>query len=191
MGIPKGFNTFYAPWPKATKASNCYGAGNVARITITCGQDICLGTPNKYIFRLQILKNPPQTPSPNKFTLEYNGEASEPFEGVPIWAFTNGTIIPTTTASSLRHRHTVNNVTVYLRSTNDLPYGGHLRVEAPAGFSIGTHCRATIEVHPDERLNISAVPAGQTRINTLKWHEFLPGDVRCEGDVPVSSRSRL
>jgi hypothetical protein len=186
-----GFNSLAEEWPGPTLASDCYGRDNVARITITCGDNVCLQDQNKYVFRIDILKNPPQTPVPNLFTIEYNGEASDPFPGVLIWAFTNGTIIPTTTASSMRHVPTVNNVTVYLRPTNDLPNGGHLRVEAPAGFVIQTNCRATIAIHKDETLNMTEYPAGPARDAVLRYSEFLPGDVICEGDVTMSSRSRL
>lgn len=181
----------YAVWPKGTKADNCYGQGNVARITVTCGQGICLTSPNKYIFRLTVLANPAQTPSPNRFTIEYNGEASEPFEGVQIWAFTNTLIIPTTTAASLRHTGTINNVTVYLRATNDLPNGGHLRIEAPSGMIIATKCRAQVKIQEKEAINISAVPAGPKRADVMKYAEFLPQDYACEGDVSMSSRSRI
>jgi hypothetical protein len=189
--IPSGFIQKYMTWPAATQATNCYGSGNTARITIECGGNICLISPNSYIFRLQVLKNPAQTPSPNKFLLEYNGEASEPFEGIKIWAFQNGTVIPTTTASSIRGSNTINNVTVYLRPTNDLPFGGHLRIEAPSGFVLQTNCRATVQIHADERPNITATPPGPERVELLQYVEFLPTDLKCEGDVTVSSRSRL
>jgi uncharacterized protein (UPF0333 family) len=131
------------------------------------------------------------TPVPNDFMLEYNNEASAIFPGVPIWAFIDGTILPTTTAASLRDRATVNNVTVYLRPTNDVPNGGHILIEAPAGFILDTHCWASVEIHPDEAINASTYPAGSVRNNVLKYSEFLQGDFDCEGDVTMSSRARL
>eukprot|EP00930_Biecheleria_cincta_P035419 TRINITY_DN24361_c0_g2_i1.p1 TRINITY_DN24361_c0_g2~~TRINITY_DN24361_c0_g2_i1.p1 ORF type:complete len:3364 (+),score=509.29 TRINITY_DN24361_c0_g2_i1:80-10171(+) len=173
-------------WPPAVTVPSCLGAANEARITFSAG----LQTYKRYLFRLSVAQNPAVTPEYNFFVLEYNGEASEPFKGVDIWAFTNTTILPTTTAASRADYPTENKVTIMLRPVNDIPNGGHLRVEAPSAFVVPTNCEMSLQVHQLERPNISAYPTTeQSKISA--WSEYNPGDIVCEGDVTASSRGRL
>jgi hypothetical protein len=189
--VPDGFTNDYMKWPDTTVVSNCVGRDNIATISLTC-PDNCLTSPYRYVFRLSILKNPPQTPDPNKWIIEYNGEASEPFEGVKIWAFNNGTVIPTTTAASVRGGPIVNNVTVFLQPTNDVPNAGHLKIQAPEGFVMATQCIVAIRLHPDYAVNLTQYAPGIERDTVRAYVEFNPGtDYVCEGDETMSSRSRI
>jgi len=183
------FDQRYKPWPAEVVVLRCLGRANIARIRIRQG----LRQFFKYLFRLSVLRNPLITPDPNHFMLEYNGEASEPFEGISIWAFSKTVITPTTTAASLRSRPTVNDVTIQFMAVNDLPHGGHMRVAAPSGFIFPTECEVSISIHETEvpNYNLSAVPPGPDRANMLLWLEFMPEDVECHGDETPSSRARL
>lgn len=189
-GLPytvRGYAQRYNTWPDAVDTQSCLGRENEARITWTAG----LALFNTYLFRLSVLRNPPVTPEYNYFLLEYNGEASEPFPGIDIWAFMNTTIIPTTTAASRADYQTPNEVTIQLRPVNTVPNGGHLRVTAPSGFLVPTVCVMSLRVHESEMPNISAFAPGPERAQLLQWAEFLPSHLVCQGDQTPSSRGRL
>eukprot|EP00927_Polykrikos_kofoidii_P039777 TRINITY_DN34085_c0_g1_i1.p1 TRINITY_DN34085_c0_g1~~TRINITY_DN34085_c0_g1_i1.p1 ORF type:complete len:1924 (-),score=275.54 TRINITY_DN34085_c0_g1_i1:157-5412(-) len=189
----------FTPWPKQAELRYCQGDFNNAHVMIKQG----LKKRTQYAFRIAQLRNPASTPKPNKFTLEYNGESSESFEGITIWAFEDGAIIPTTRAASVRDREspgdmaTVNVVTIQLRPTKDVLQGGMVRVEAPSGFLIRgkvvtTQCQASLRVHPDEMPNISAIPIGTLEaLDTPRWAEFFDDDITCRADETPSSRCRL
>jgi len=195
---PQGYIQEFATWPNAanggdTRMVSCLGSGNIARIRVECS-GICLKAMSKYVFRLSILRMPLFTPALNKFILEYSGQASEPFEGIEIWALNNMTMVPTTTASSLRSYNTENPVLIQLRPANDLPHGGHLRIEAPSAFVIPTDCEATLYIHPPDAPNMTE-EAAKGIIQQLQaeyWSVFTgANDYKCEGDVTQSSRARI
>ncbi|CAE7865160.1 MGLL [Symbiodinium necroappetens] len=189
-GLPytvRGYAQRYNTWPDAVDTQSCLGRENEARITWTAG----LALFNTYLFRLSVLRSPPVTPEYNYFLLEYNGEASDPFPGIDIWAFMNTTIIPTTTAASRSDYQTPNEVTIQLRPVNAVPNGGHLRVTAPSGFLVPTVCVMSLRVHESEMPNISAFAPGPERAQLLQWAEFLPSHLVCQGDQTPSSRGRL
>lgn len=177
----------YDPWPTGVGTDSCLGRDNEARITFEAGLELF----KTYLFRLAVLRNPPVTPEYNYFLLEYNGEASLPFLGVNIWAFMNTSILPTTTAASRADYLTNNEVTIQLRPVNVVPFGGHVRVTAPSGFTVPTDCVMSLSVHESEMPNISSYPAGTARAQVLQWAEFLPSDLVCQGDQTPSSRGRL
>eukprot|EP00913_Durusdinium_trenchii_P017665 g16604.t1 len=200
----------YNPWPAGVGTLSCLGRDNEAQITFEAGLQLF----QSYLFRLAVLRNPPVTPEYNYFLLEYNGEASLPFPGVNIWAFGDTSILPTTTAASRADYQTLNEVTIMLRPVNSVPFGGHLRITAPSGFTVPTACKMTLtlcsswrrvaagkrgeqickhqrKVHETDMPNISAYPAGTPRFQVLQWAEFLDSDLTCEGDQTPSSRGRL
>mmetsp|Transcript_37719 Transcript_37719/g.68199 ORF Transcript_37719/g.68199 Transcript_37719/m.68199 type:complete len:1272 (+) Transcript_37719:2-3817(+) len=181
------FEQRYNVWPEEVELVSCLGRENEARMTLSAGLQEYRG----YLFRLSVLRNPSRTPDYNYFVLEYNGEASEPFPGVDIWAFGNTSVLPTTTAASRADYPTYNIVTITLRPVNPVPNGGHLRVTAPSAFVVPTDCKMTLSVHELERPNVTAYPEGTERRAVLQWSEFLPGDIICQGDVTASSRGRL
>jgi len=179
------FDSRYTLWPQAAEVLLCVGSKNRAYITVRDG----LKKRDNYLMRLSVLRNPERTPDPNMFTLEYNGETSEPFEGIEIWAFKNGTILPTTTASSVRSDKIINPIRITLMPVNDIPPEGHLRINAPSGFIFATDCPIVVTILDGP--NASAVSAGLERQKVLDWSEFLPGEVQCVGDVTPTSRAKL
>lgn len=194
---PENFIQEFATWPNAasgngdTRMTSCLGNGNIARIKVEC-TGICLNAMNKYVFRLSILRMPLFTPALNKFILEYSGQGSEPFEGIEIWALNNMTIIPTTTAASMRSSNTINPVLIQFRPANDLPFGGHLRIEAPSAFVIPTSCEATLYISPTDAPNMTEIQGIINQRNAERWSVFTgPNDYTCEGDVTQSSRARI
>lgn len=185
----RSFDQRYAVWPSPTADTGgavmlgCKGGANIARITLTKGLQ---AGGSGYLFRLNVLSNPPATPDTNLFTLEYAGEASEAFKGVEIWAFRNITIVPTTTATSSAFHSTWNLVTIALLPANTLPFGGQLRITAPPQFQVPTSCQVTIQVSPDNGINMTALLP-----TDVQWSLFLPDDVVCQGDDTASMRARL
>lgn len=174
-------------------AASCAGVDNIAKIRINCG-GICLQQMKRYVFRIHILQMPMFTPRRNEFILEYFGMASQPFKGIEVWAVNNLSMVPTTTASSLRGNPTYNEILITMRTTNDLPNGGHLRIEAPAGFQIPLNCKAELRVAPDEQPNMTAIEGIEEQVNTREWAEWNGGngvDYKCEGDVTESSFARV
>jgi hypothetical protein len=181
----------YTQWPEEAEITSCLGNGNIATISVLQG----LRGGARYLFKVSEVTNPPATPEVNTFVLEFNGEASLPFPGIEIWAFTNGSVVPTTTAASTQDLEITNLVTLQLRPVNMLPTGGLLRIYAPSGFLIPTDCDATI-TFVDEGLDItnrSTVEVGQAQTNMERYMFFRlhDGDYSCQGDKTPSNAARL
>ncbi|CAD7925075.1 unnamed protein product [Amoebophrya sp. A120] len=126
-------------WPAGKEPEVCNGFGNVARMTIPVGLDDSLD----YVFRIEIESNPPKTPNPNFWSIEYSGESSTLFESFVLQTVTGLTVSQVSRAvRSANLAESFKNPveftfqpfqTVPKRDEND-PYGGTITVEAPTGY---------------------------------------------------------
>ncbi|KAF4727482.1 hypothetical protein FOZ62_008931, partial [Perkinsus olseni] len=158
--LPAGYTQSYEPWPDPPfgEITRCTGEGNVARMVINQG----LTAEKNYVFRLAILRNPNETPQWNKWLIEFAGEASEPIDGFPVWAFFYGKITASDTSTSSGGFPTRNLVTINLGITNTVPAGGLINILAPAGFLIDSECDATV-VERDAGTPIEVLCQGAAR----------------------------
>jgi hypothetical protein len=120
------------PWPVEAAPTLCIGLGAFATLTIPKG----LGARNMYVFRIGITANPPATPFLNKWTVDFHGESSEPFEGFTVWTLTQVSVSPTSLALSPpdKSKWRPNPVEIKFRPFNNLENGGIMRITAPSGF---------------------------------------------------------
>jgi hypothetical protein len=134
---PFGYRSFEA----GVTVKSCKGHGNTATVTMTSG----LVNQRKYAFRLEVAQNPSVTPEYNKWTISFAGEATVPFPGFRLWAFTEVSVQATHSARSTPKHETENRVMISFRPTNALNNNGHMVLTAPFGFRIPTECTAVIE----------------------------------------------
>jgi hypothetical protein len=153
---PDPMQTEYNKWPELAHVDECLGGSSVARIRFRVTLDFV--AEYKFMMRIQV-RNPVKTPVVNMWTLEYNKEASKPFDGFTIWAFKGATCRPSSvTATST---HSGNPVRFEFTPTQTIPpafspgyfdegfgqyrrlqdgeeraVGGKLRLEIPEGFVI-------------------------------------------------------
>jgi len=126
-------------WKANVAPLACRGEGREAVITIPVGLQVL----KRYAFRIRV-QNPLNSPDWNRWTLDYNSEASDPFQGFNIWtAVGKPLVIPTTYSRNQGGSVTpiTNPVTIMFRPYKTVPSkpsnedrGGVIRVEAPAGF---------------------------------------------------------
>lgn len=176
----------YTLWPSEATMDGCRGDGNVARISLNNGLTFMA----KYLMRISVLQNPPETPEPNLFRLEFNGESSDLFEGPEIWAFKNMSVVPMTTAASLKDTPTPNIVTITLKPINDVPSGGRLVIKAPPKFTIPTTCNMNVSLH------FTMPVESHEGMDLLIYERYTAfsqadGDYSCVGDATASFKAEL
>jgi len=127
----------YAKWPTTVAPTSCAGSGRTAIIRIPIG----LLRGNVYVFRIGVRSNPMITPAWNRWTIEYNSKASEPFGGFPVWTADGLSVTPSSGAKSATGanvQRTVNPVTITFTPFNSVPgqlgamSGGLIRVVCPS-----------------------------------------------------------
>ncbi|CAE8635602.1 unnamed protein product, partial [Polarella glacialis] len=138
------WNPDYELWPKEYRPTKCSGKGREARIDIPTG----LARRSMYVFRIAVQNNPMETPQFNKWSINFNDEASDPFDGFRIWTSTGMTVNPASTAKSAvgaGQVPTVIPVTFTFAPFNTIPpkppgdtKGGLLLLTAPVGFEFVT-----------------------------------------------------
>jgi hypothetical protein len=131
-------------WPVAYEPDDCVGEGRIANIFIPYDND-GLQRRKSYLFRIGVT-NPKHTPVWNYWSIEYNGETADPFEGFPIWTNTDMKILPSTQAKApygAEIERMVNPVRIIFRPYNTVRHkppeqddavGGLIKLRAPAGF---------------------------------------------------------
>jgi hypothetical protein len=87
----------YQKWPAGSYPRKCTGSYNRAAITIPLG----LQKNFKYVFRLHLANNGPSTPTHNYWNIGFDNTISDPFDGFPLWSFTDISLVPVSTANSL------------------------------------------------------------------------------------------
>ncbi|CAE7298783.1 unnamed protein product [Symbiodinium sp. KB8] len=141
----------YSEWPPEYRPTKCAGNGREALITVPSG----LGRNSLYVFRIGVRKNPMSTPEWNKWSINFNEQASDPFQGFTVWTFTNmnimavGAMKTPTGAGIIR---TPTPVTIEFMPYNTVPpkppneqFGGMLRLTVPVGYEI-QHSNSQCEV---------------------------------------------
>lgn len=139
-----GWDPQYEKWLKTAKPTKCEGFQNRADITIPPGLD----SAKTYVFRLGIESNPPTTPDPNLWTIEFNGESSLPFAGFTLQTATKTSLVPVSQARRNSDPSQVFanplefgfqfNQPVPARPLSGDKYGGMIRIRAPQGFDFAT-----------------------------------------------------
>ncbi|CAE7825321.1 unnamed protein product [Symbiodinium sp. CCMP2456] len=141
----------YSEWPPEYRPTKCAGNGREALITVPSG----LGRNSLYVFRIGVRRNPMSTPEWNKWSINFNEQASDPFQGFTVWTFTNmnimavGAMKTPTGAGIIR---TPTPVTIEFMPFNTVPpkppneqFGGMLRLTVPVGYEI-QHSNSQCEV---------------------------------------------
>ncbi|CAD7936806.1 unnamed protein product [Amoebophrya sp. A120] len=209
-------------WPTSTNTGNpvvvrsCKGNENKARIVMNRG----LKGKSVYLFRIAIQSTPAENPSDNRWSLEFNGETSERYEGYNIWSFTDYAVVPRD--SSIANRVGLvreNEVTISLRPRNLVAVRGYFRIVAPTGFEIQTNCQVRVYVTDKERDafcdfensrttaqlfeqfggTIRWCPRPDTGNQIARWADFEPlnaagtitPSVECKGDEKPSNNVRI
>jgi hypothetical protein len=127
-------------WVPEVLVKSCRGDGPDARLLIDPGVSLGLLPNKRYPFRLAIFENPRFESDPNKWSLDYNGEASDPFEGFKLWTFHRTSVLPVTVAYATPvtgATQVLNPVTFTVRPYNRA--AGRLMqitVTAPPGYTI-------------------------------------------------------
>ncbi|CAJ1376466.1 unnamed protein product [Effrenium voratum] len=132
----------YSEWPPEYRPTKCLGNGREAQITVPSG----LGRYSLYVFRIGVRSNPHSTPDWNKWSINFNDESSDPFQGFTVWTFTNlnigavGAMKSPTGAGVMR---TATPVTIVFTPYNSVPakppnedFGGMMRLTVPVGYEI-------------------------------------------------------
>jgi len=131
---------------------SCEGDGPRAKIEVGTG----LLAGKSYAFRIRVGANPAATPTRNKWTITISDESSLPFDGFTLWAFTQTSITPRSTAMSASSGGRIpNSVTIRFRPFNNVGLitgGGVLSFYAPTGYEF--FCPVTLdELYFDPQAN--------------------------------------
>lgn len=127
----------FTVWPANVLISQCRGVDRSAHLTLTFQAGAMLKQNELYIFRIGIKSNPMVTPTFNRWIVQLAGEASEPIEGMTLWAFTQTSVEPITTARDRTlagEVRTQNPLKFRLRPFNTIAQNGELHAVAPEGF---------------------------------------------------------
>lgn len=127
----------FTVWPSNVVISNCRGVGRSAHLTIDFQTGAMLMKNELYIFRIGIKSNPMVTPTFNRWIVQLAGESSEPIEGMTLWAFTQTSVEPITTARDRTlagEVRTQNPLKFRLRPFNTIQQNGEIYAVAPEGF---------------------------------------------------------
>ena len=136
------------------------------------------------MFRIGVASNPPVTPTRNKWTIEYAGESSDPFDGFVLHTFTDLKLTPVNSARLSNDPNdffqnplefTFKPYTTIPPKMENAASGGLLRITAPAGFEFPQvtdpdgkqYCRSDM----------------RTKDNTVVFRSHL--DIKCEVDNKI------
>eukprot|EP00931_Biecheleriopsis_adriatica_P048558 TRINITY_DN28067_c0_g1_i1.p1 TRINITY_DN28067_c0_g1~~TRINITY_DN28067_c0_g1_i1.p1 ORF type:complete len:3244 (-),score=551.12 TRINITY_DN28067_c0_g1_i1:114-9845(-) len=131
------FPEVFTVWPVDVLIRDCRGDGRIARLQLEHLTGAVMLANELYIFRIGVLSNPKTTPAVNRWTVQFAGEASEPIEGMTLWAFTDTSVFPITTARDRTlagQTRTQNPLKIRLRPFNTIEQNGEIRAVAPEGF---------------------------------------------------------
>jgi hypothetical protein len=130
----------YTEWVQGVLVRSCRGTGPDARLWIDPGITPGFQPEEVYPFRIRVFANPTFQPTHNVWTVEFNGESSDPFEGFTLWTFTRTSLSMVSTARSspvTGETPLDNPLTMTFRPTNTITGAGmKIRVKAPVNFEI-------------------------------------------------------
>eukprot|EP00927_Polykrikos_kofoidii_P043809 TRINITY_DN37909_c0_g1_i1.p1 TRINITY_DN37909_c0_g1~~TRINITY_DN37909_c0_g1_i1.p1 ORF type:complete len:2477 (+),score=440.02 TRINITY_DN37909_c0_g1_i1:179-7432(+) len=188
----------YTEWNPEVYLRRCRGEGPDAWLEMDPGNSLGLRAELKYPFRVAVLQNPSRRPNPNKWTMEYGGESSDPFDSFDLWTFVRLSIHKVSAARSTPVTNAVlvrNPVTITLRPYNTVRGRGMaIKVTAPMGYQIANDngaCKLIVQpVTADYVSLINADPDGAPEPNfnappSLRWGD---ADVDCNVDFRNTPR---
>eukprot|EP00927_Polykrikos_kofoidii_P054149 TRINITY_DN48622_c0_g1_i1.p1 TRINITY_DN48622_c0_g1~~TRINITY_DN48622_c0_g1_i1.p1 ORF type:complete len:3075 (+),score=329.05 TRINITY_DN48622_c0_g1_i1:114-9338(+) len=121
-------------WEPSLPILECSGDGSVARLLVGAG----LEKGRVHAFAIKTRPNPASTPAYNKWTLEAAGESSAPFDGFPVWTFSQSYVTYLSAATRVAgvqlNDLTPNLVNLTFRPLHAVVPGGSLLVSAPPNF---------------------------------------------------------
>jgi len=184
----------YAVWPQGVEIVSCRGEGPDARIVIDPGVTDGLLFEVFYPIRVAVLHNPVVQPIDNRWTLDFNGESSDPFDGYMLWTFTRTSLLTATMGRSTTvtgDPFLSNPVTFTFRPKNTVKGAGMIiRVEAPDSWTIAIeadgHCKIMMQpISADSAGTGNADPLTAPAPNWIGPPSLIWGDadVRCDVDV--------
>lgn len=143
----------YSSWESGVPVVNCAGGETFIQLTLGSG----LTTGKTYLISLRAASNPKQTPVPNFWTLEASSqdqwpilESSVPFNGFPLWIFTDTSISFLSSAVRAAGATTVNIMNITFTPYSDLSAGGSLVLSAPVAYEFVQVTVSTCRVHLEE-----------------------------------------
>lgn len=136
LPLPSG----YEAWNPEMIVESCRGEGPDAELYLNPGLSDGLNAETLYPFRLAAYTNPVDQPEFNYFSLDYNGESSDPFEGLILWTFKRVQVVPgcdgRSTALSTETKLS-NPITITFRPHNTIRRAGmKIKVTAPPNFEM-------------------------------------------------------
>jgi len=172
FGTPSTLPAGYEAWPVTAMVSSCSGLNNAVSFEVSHSVGLGLKSGMLYAFRIAWATNPLQAPTENLWSVEFSGQASEPFQGFPLWTFPYLMIIPHTKA-----RGVSNSVSLHIAAHSGVGVDGYLSITAPSGFIIPKKCQLSISTE---------IPSNPWETEKL----FFPGDFLCQGiDLEVNQVS--
>lgn len=151
----------FAVWPSDVAISTCRGADRMASLWLQFATGARLIANELYIFRIGIKSNPMVTPEVNRWVVQLGSEASEPIEGMTLWAFTQTGVTPITTARDRTlagEVRTQNPLKFRIRPFNTIHMNGEIRAVAPQGFTFvhepSKACTSELEELPYTNLGV-------------------------------------
>jgi len=184
----------YAEWPQGVSIVSCRGEGPDARIQIDPGVSDGLLRELFYPIRVATLHNPVEQPTDNHWTLDFNGESSDPFEGYILWTFTRTSLLTATTGRSTTvtgDAFFVNPVTITFRPRNTVKGAGMIiQVVAPPSWQIAQEPDGQCKIMM-QPVSADAAGFGNADLSTPPDPNFIgppsliwgDADVRCSIDA--------
>lgn len=132
--IPQGFEA----WNPDMVIESCRGEGPDVVMYLNPGLSMGLASETLYPFRLAAYLNPKDQPEYNYFSLDYNGESSDPFVGFLLWTFKRVQVVAASDARSTplaSEEKLKNPITITFRPYNAIKrMGMRIKVTAPPNF---------------------------------------------------------
>eukprot|EP00929_Paragymnodinium_shiwhaense_P030623 TRINITY_DN1731_c0_g2_i1.p1 TRINITY_DN1731_c0_g2~~TRINITY_DN1731_c0_g2_i1.p1 ORF type:complete len:3304 (+),score=505.88 TRINITY_DN1731_c0_g2_i1:116-10027(+) len=131
----------YTAWNPEVVVETCRGEGPNVKLFLNPGISMGLRGGMLYPFRINVAVNPEKQPVPNKWTIAFGGESSDPFEGFTLWTFVRTSMHTVSLARSKPDTRLTdllrNPVTFTFRPFNTIRGAGmQLKVTGPPGFLI-------------------------------------------------------
>lgn len=163
-GMP--LNSDMVPWVPEVLITSCRGEGPDAVLYVDPNISLGLRPDRSYPFRFTILANPEMQANPNKWTIDFNGESSDPFEGIKLSTFTRTSILPVSKSFSTPITGEMpmkNPVTFTLRPFNKV-MGQYMKIKvtAPPNFLIANEygvCEIIVQPVSDDYIGLLTAPA--------------------------------
>ncbi|CAE8736426.1 unnamed protein product, partial [Polarella glacialis] len=192
FGVNQPLPAEYGAWPQGVAVVSCRGEGPDAIIYLDPGITNGLLAEVLYAIRVAVLSNPLTQPADSRWTFDYNGESSDPFDGYSLWTFTRTSLLKVSSGRSSAvtgEASLMNPVTFTFRPLNTVKGTGMIiKVTAPESFSIvqqNTYCNILMQpVSVDAQGFANADPSTAPEPNYIGPPSLIWGDadVNCVVD---------